>query len=31
VTASGVRCAQQGFAHALSGTVLHHAQSRHAD
>ena len=29
VTAPGVRCAQQGFAHALSGTVLHHAQSRH--
>src|SRR4051812_40204477 len=25
VTAPGVRCAQQGFAHALSGPVLHHA------
>src|SRR3954469_18523634 len=26
VTAPGVRCAQQGFAHALSGSVLHHAR-----
>src|SRR4051794_38400214 len=31
VTTPGVRCAQQGFAHALSGSVLHHAQGRHGD
>src|SRR4051812_10375344 len=29
VTAPGVRYAREGFAHALSGTVLHHAQGRH--
>ena len=26
MTAPGVRCARQGFAHALSGSVLHHDQ-----
>ena len=26
MTAPGVRCARQGFAHALSGSVLHHSQ-----
>src|SRR4051794_37048122 len=30
VTAPGVRYAREGFAHALSGSVLHHAQGRHA-
>ena len=25
MTAPGVRCAREGFAHALSGSVLHHA------
>src|SRR4051794_39521371 len=29
VTAPGVRYAREGFAHALSGSVLHHAQGRH--
>src|SRR4051812_14594345 len=29
VTAPGVRCAQQGFAHALSGAVLHHARGHY--
>src|SRR3954468_8237589 len=29
VTAPGVRCAQQGFAHALSGSVLHHARGHY--
>jgi hypothetical protein len=31
VTAPGVRCAQQGFAHALSGSVLHHARGHYVN
>src|SRR3954463_13689799 len=31
VTAPGVRCAQQAFTHALSGSVLHHARGHYAD